>query len=222
MLNITVISDTHGKEKQLVFEEYDGDDKTMLIHCGDFQTHKPNTQEFLFWFSQQEFDFLVLTAGNHDSLMAVMGYDAAFRLCDSLGIIYLEDTSVEIEGIKFHGSPWSTRFGNWCFMDNDFELDEYWQKIPDDTQILLTHGPAYGTGDRVYMTYDNQGPHVGSRTLQDRILELDKLKFHITGHIHSDTGIYKKSKYTTINAAMSYEYFEKGYKSMKKPFVFEI
>lgn len=217
MLRCTVISDTHGKESQLFFEDYKGIDKTMLIHCGDYQTHKPNTQEFLFWFSQQDFDYHILVAGNHDSLMAVMGYDEAFRLCNSMGIIYLEDTSVEIEGIKIHGSPWSNRFGSWCFMDNDFELEEFWQKIPNDTEVLITHGPAYGTGDKVYKTYGGL-PNAGSRTLQNRILELDKLKFHLTGHIHESYGEYKGFKVTTYNAAL-FDYFSKN---LKKPWVFEI
>ena len=220
-MHITVISDTHGKENQLVFEEYKGNDKTMLIHCGDFQTHKPNTQEFLFWFSRQKFDYLLLVAGNHDSLIAVMGYEAAFKLCADLNIIYLEDTSIEIEGIKFHGSPWSTRFGDWSFMNSDENLEEFWQKIPNDVEVLITHALPYNTLDKVEFSFGGDN-HVGSRTLEERVKELKKLRFHIGGHLHEDHGELKKDGINYINAS-SFDWNKwKNSRVLNKPITFSL
>ena len=68
-----------------------------------------------------------------------------------------DDSGIEIEGIKFWGSPWSNQFGNWAFMADDITLyEQAWSKIPEDTQVLITHGPAKGLGDEVYQTYGNE------------------------------------------------------------------
>jgi len=58
---------------------------------------------------------------------------------------YLEDSSVTIEGYKIHGSPWTPEFCGWAFMlENEKDMLKKWKMIPDDTDILITHGPPYG------------------------------------------------------------------------------
>ena len=211
-MDITVISDTHRLHRTL--ELGSGD---VLIHCGDFQGSKPLLDDFLDWFSEQNYKHKIMIAGNHDWQIAELGYERMYKKAKEQGIIYLENTSVKIDDILFYGAPWSNEYGGWDFMKEDNELFYEWQKIPLETNVLITHGPALGVGDRVPMSYSGSGNSVGSQSLANRIRELPKLKYHFYGHIHWDTGIYEKKKYISINAALSYEYFEGRRNSLKKP-----
>lgn len=147
----------------------------------------------------------ILVAGNHDFHVKKLGKETMTQLCESLGIHYLENSSCEINGIKFWGSPYSNEFGNYVFMEDDLELDKIWQEIPNDTQVLITHGPAYNTGDKVDNDWvPDRDKHVGSKSLQNRILELSKLTHHIFGHIHEGHGEYHDEwrKLISVNASV--------------------
>jgi len=216
----TVISDTHNKHKNIEFPELNvGDNiKNILIHCGDFSHRPEQVFSFYKWFSEVPgYDERILVAGNHDGYVEEVGYENFKEYCTEKGITYLQDTSVIIDGIKFHGSPYSNNFGNWSFMLDDFELDEIWQKIPDDVDILITHGPAYGVGDEVQQ--DIYNPHVGSNTLAYTINNrLKKMKYHFFGHIHESHGIYNKPNYIAYNASI----FDWYKKELNKPYKFEL
>ena len=54
--------------------------------------------------------------------------------------------------------------------------------IPDNTDVLVTHGPALGMLDETY-----SGEGVGCQFLRERVDELH-LKLHIFGHIHHSYG----------------------------------
>jgi len=217
-MKAVVISDTHSREKKIEWfkDKENIDSVNMVIHCGDFSHSMKTLDEFIKWYGALEIEYKILIAGNHDETIAARGYNWTKDICDYYGIIYLQDTSIEIEGIKIHGSPWSNEFGNWVFMANDFELDQHWQKIPDDTNILITHGPAFGKCDEVYQ--DIQQPHVGSRTLDMRIRELKKLTHHFVGHIHDCGGEIHQDRYTTYNASIMNYWFMPD----NEPWVFEI
>lgn len=73
-------------------------------------------------------------------------------------------------------------------MGDDFYIDMYWQKITEDTDVLISHSPRHGTGDKVYMTQDSKGTHVGSQTLGYRMKELKNLKAHFLGTYMKATG----------------------------------
>lgn len=211
-MKIVSISDTHGAEDLIELPEAD-----MIIFGGDFENRKEDTIYFLEWFSSLDYKYKIMIAGNHDSALAEMGYEEVFNTCRELGIIYLQDTSITIEGIVFHGSPWSVEFCGWNFMEDDLELDKYWQEIPLDTQVLITHGPEYRIGDLVYQSMGGN-PNVGSRTLSDRIKELHKLEYHLVGHIHEAYGEYDNGTYTTFNSSTRDYYM----KELNKPHVFEV
>lgn len=178
-IKIVATSDTHSKHKQVPIP--DGD---IFLHCGDL-TPRGNHNEFISvgtWFEslKDRFKHRIMIAGNHDfSLMwnSRMILDNYF----DKDVIYLEDSGIELEGIKFYGSPWVPQFMNWAFMKLDHELKPHWDAIPDDTDILITHGAPHGILDK----YDDR--HTGSQTLMKRIKEL-KLKHHIFGHLHEGYG----------------------------------
>ena len=196
MLFACVISDTHGHHEELEIPDCD-----MIIHSGDFSNHddpRGSLKPFLDWLGSFTHKYKILVAGNHDHMVQSMGYKKFFELCKKYGIIYLQDTSVEIEGILFHGSPWTSRYKTWAFMNADPLLSDQWLLIPTQTEVLITHGPAYGTLDLA-----SESRRAGSPSLKKRIDQLNHLRFHLFGHIHPDYGIkYLNERYISLNAAM--------------------
>lgn len=106
-------------------------------------------------------------------------------------IIYLEDSTVNIEGLNIFGSPYSLRWHEWAFPtpranDPDRGISESrWSKIPDDTDIVLVHGPPYNIFDKMV---DNE--HEGCPFLAERIKQISP-SLCVFGHIHEDYGVKK-------------------------------
>jgi Icc-related predicted phosphoesterase len=199
-MKVVIISDTHNLHKHLEIPECD-----LIICAGDFSHNEWQCSFFVEWLATLPIPNKILVAGNHDYHVKKLGKDTMTQLCETLGIHYLQDSGCEINNIKFWGSPYSMIFGPYPFMAEDFELEEIWDLIPLDTQVLITHGPAYNTGDRVRNKWTNGNYiNVGSRTLQNRILELPNLTHHIFGHIHECYGIYRDNykKLISINASI--------------------
>lgn len=218
MLKCVVISDTHSKEKEIEwFRKQENLDKVnTVIHCGDFSHSEKTFWDFLKWYGALEIENKILICGNHDSVSYEMGYKKMKEVCAAYHIDYLQDSGIEIQGIKIWGSPMSNEYGDWPFMANDFELDQYWQKIPDDTNVLITHGPAYNVGDYVFQ--DISEPNVGSRTLAMRIRDLKCLSHHFFGHVHCDGGVHQQDNYTGYNASIMNFWF----RPENEPWTFEI
>lgn len=150
-------------------------------------------------------------AGNHD-LIAEESPEVFDLL--TLPWTYLENSGAEIEGLKFWGSPYSNLFGNWAFMEKDEDLAEIWEKIPDDTNILMVHGPMFGYLD--YSLYGNT--HTGSKTLLKKVEKLSKLgnlKVLHTGHIHSEYGMTDFNKIICVNGTLVNEDYQMVYNPLE-------
>jgi Icc-related predicted phosphoesterase len=220
-MKIVCISDTHGKHSQV--EVPDGD---ILIHAGDFCNWGTSSEvkDFNKWLGTLNFKKIICTAGNHDICLdkncndprtGNKKYDGHKLLTNA---IYLENESVEIDGIKFFGSPYSNIFLNWAFMEDESYLATIWEKIPDDTNVLITHGPAYGILDEVPRAGREYGDSVGSKSLSKRVEELKKLKYHLFGHIHDCYGQKVFNGITHINASVCTE----AYEPINEPIVIDI
>jgi Icc-related predicted phosphoesterase len=192
-----LISDTHNQHHDLDIPN----DIDMIIHAGDFSNKEDQFFEFLTWYGSLAIKYKILIAGNHDFKAEIIPTDELKKYCADLGIIYLQDSAVTIDGIKFYGSPYSNIYGNYAFMREDFELAVIWHKIPDDVQVLITHGPAYKSGDWVNNGFSSER-YVGSLSLAEKIAGLPKLKYHIFGHIHESYGIHQEKNHIAINAAL--------------------
>lgn len=218
-MKICAISDTHGKHNQLDLSKYPAD---VLIHAGDWTGGRDlglsETKDFLAWLDIQPYKHKIFIAGNHE-----VQVEASTSYFDELmlnypNLTYLQDSEVTIDGVKFYGSPYSNEFGNWAFMENELELEKIWAKIPDDTQVLITHGPAYECNDRVNNTY-SRDPHVGSKALKYRKMSLqDNLKVHISGHIHEAYAINSSHGCTNICASILNE----NYRLVNNPIVIDV
>lgn len=208
---ITFISDTHNKHKQITQDLPGGD---YLIHAGDISSmgYTHEIENFCKWFdSIDNYENKIFIAGNHD-----WGFQENARkineILDSYNTInYLQDSSfVEYfdgpngdfpeDNIRIYGSPWQPEFCNWAFNlpKNGVELLEKWNAIPENTDILITHGPAWGYLDDVE---DNRGIHLGCELLTQRIKAI-KPKIHVCGHIHSGHGYYFDGDTHFINASV--------------------
>jgi Icc-related predicted phosphoesterase len=210
-LNITLISDTHNKHDKLTDDLIGGD---IIIHTGDISSvgYIHEIENFLRWFSKQSYTHKIFIAGNHDFGFEtdVRGNDALDLLNQFTDVTYLMDSSVQIEGLKIYGSPWQPRFYDWAFnVDrNSDELNSKWEKIPDDTDILLTHGPAWGYVDKVIGRLDNLGCELLVKHIQNRV----RPTMHVCGHIHSGHGHHFDGRTHFFNASVLNERYDYEYK----------
>lgn len=174
-MRLVIISDTHGSHEKLELPEGD-----VLIHCGDFSLGEGTpmaTYDFGRWLESRDFKHKVCIAGNHDRW-------AAADFFNYPGVHYLQDSGVQIEGYKFWGMPWTPTFMRWFWMKNrGTSMAKVCAKIPEDTQVLVTHGPAFGELDTTV-----KGDHVGCDDLGMRMTWLDQLQVHCFGHIHESYG----------------------------------
>ena len=90
-----------------------------------------------------------------------------------------------LEGINIWGSPYSPSFGyGWAFnKDRGNDIAQYWNEIPMDIDIVITHTPIYGYNDRTSNTNQN----VGCADLYHRLKEVQP-HLHFCGHIHEAYG----------------------------------
>ena len=88
---------------------------------------------------------ILLIAGNHDFLFAD---PQAWQEGLPANVTYLLDEAVEVGGIRFWGTPWSTLLPGWAFMEPEAKLPSRWAAIPPETDVLVVHGPPFGSLDR--------------------------------------------------------------------------
>lgn len=192
-LKIIAISDTHNKHKEITIPECD-----ILIHAGDAtgMGRASEIRNFAKWFNKQPAKYKIFVPGNHElKFEKELPASKLWFSEECPDGILLINQSIEIEGIKIYGSPITPFFYNWAWNEYKEGLEKAWKAIPDDTNLLITHGQAYGINDIV----DNQpGVHLGCQHLMDRIQELKNLKIYIGGHLHSG------KKYTYFNGVQFY------------------
>jgi len=195
---ILAISDTHNQHKRCEKLFPDGD-FDMIIHAGDLtgRGYKQEVKEFFDWFGGlYQFEHKLVIAGNHDFLFEENPPVAKELIPDN--VIYLQDEGVEIEGIKFWGSPQTPWFNDWAFnRQRGADIKKYWDMIPSDTDIVITHGPVQYLLD--YVTHSHE--YVGCEELALKLQEIEPLA-HICGHIHCGYGKTYKHGTMFYNASM--------------------
>jgi Icc-related predicted phosphoesterase len=201
-MNIWHISDTHTFHDML----YVPKDIDMVIFSGDCSNprdpyfNEPEVRRFLSWYSLLPIKYKIFVAGNHDTSIEKGLVDK--ETFDNCGVIYLENEGVEIEGFKIWGSPCTPTFGHWSFMKAREKIDRLWQHIPDDTDILIVHGPPKGILDHSYSP-DHVYERCGCSALRKHVLFRVKPKLMCFGHIHNtkdviNQGTLSLSGYETL------------------------
>lgn len=204
-MRIVCLSDTHNCTNEI--EVPDGD---ILIHSGDatITGTVEEVKRFSAWFSSLPHRHKVFVAGNHDWLFE--RNNELGRTLLSSKINYLQDSFVEIDGLKIYGSPWQPRFFDWAFnLNRGYELAEKWKLIPSDTDILITHGPPNGILDLVPRRGWDE--NTGCEELRNRVEEisgLGRLKLHVFGHIHCGYGVHEEFGVKFVNASTCNEQYQ--------------
>ena len=234
------ISDTHSKHDEIIIP--DGID--VLIHSGDISTrgYKTEVISFLNWFSQQKAKYKIFIAGNHDFFFdynwkakTLKGQERHNHIITSQkeikellngysNVIYLNDSNINIEDFKIHGSPVQPWFHSWAFnrMRGE-EIQKHWDLIPKNTDILITHGPPTNIGYLDLTIRDRQ--HVGCKDLSETIAKIKPI-LNVHGHIHEGYGVFQGeiiendiiNPITFINASS----LDIHYEAVNKPIVLEI
>ena len=74
---------------------------------------------------------------------------------------------IELNNLKIFGSPWVPKHGHWGFLLNESQRLEKWAQIPEDTDVLITHGPPHGIGDLA-----DSDVHLGCKHLLAKVKEV--------------------------------------------------
>lgn len=144
VLRLVHISDTHLGHTDLAIPMGD-----VLVHSGDFfDCHTrgnflDEVSELDKFFARQPHKYKIFVAGNHELSFSGQSLDRIRARLPS--VIYLQDNAVQIEGLKFYGSPWTgkRRSPASAFVAPYPELGKYWVMIPKDTDVLITHSPPH-------------------------------------------------------------------------------
>lgn len=208
-MRLVFVSDTHNQPMKYPIP--DGD---VLIHSGDATSRGRHEEIRLFakWLDSLPHTHKIFVPGNHDLSFEEKIYDFTDPSNDR-GLVQrvnehtktllpnihtLCENSLDIDGVKFYGCSWQPEFCDWGFNlpRRGTKLKEAWSKIPNDTNILITHSPPMGILDKTLYSRE----HVGCADLAERLKELNVL-IHAFGHIHEAYGVLELNGTTYINAS---------------------
>lgn len=177
-MRIACISDTHGFHRRLDVPEAD-----ILIHAGDFSSLRATVDDlddFNDWLAGLPHRHKILVAGNHDKLLEAEPKLARDRLS---AVTYLEHSAVTVEGIRFWGCPVTPVLPHMAFAVSRGDAARFWDKMPADTDVLITHGPPFGILDKE----DIWREHMGCTQLNKAVQRV-RPRLHVFGHIHGGRG----------------------------------
>ncbi|KAL3857413.1 hypothetical protein ACJMK2_012087 [Sinanodonta woodiana] len=226
-VRIVHVSDTHMMHNEILLPN-----ANILVHSGDFSkaslsrlifrssAFEELTREIDIYFEKVPIKHKLLVAGNHE--VSFPGHSANEIQSRLQHVTYLQDSSLEVEGIKFYGSPWTSN--RWyslakAFTEDGRRLIRKWEKIPSDTDVLVTHMPPLNIGDlaakiiKVLSILRTEGAcrvcnkrhvdfdHWGCQLLLDTVLNRVRPKIHMYGHVHESNGVISKDGIVFSNAA---------------------
>lgn len=165
----------------------------LLIHSGD-ATFQGRPQELEFFSAALKewipnFDKIIFVPGNHDIL-----FQSNPGLARSLipeDVVVLVDEAYQYDKYLIYGTPWTSYWLNYCwaFQCPAPELKKVWEKVPESTDILITHNPPYLLGDKVGNRMEGC-PRLRERLEDEEDTRFNKVKLHVFGHIHESYGVY--------------------------------
>ena len=189
-MRIVLISDTHELHRELAVPPGD-----LLIHAGDFTFFSKRPwmyRDFDLWLGELPHRHKIIIPGNHEYLLEDPRQRSAIT-----NATLLVDSGVEIEGLKIWGSPVTPLYGGAFGKSRAEDCKKHWAQIPEDLDILVTHGPPLGILD--------QGPgserHEGCPELREAVLWA-RPRVHVFGHIHAGYGTLQMTDTFFVNASL--------------------
>ncbi|KAG8685915.1 hypothetical protein FRC08_012843 [Ceratobasidium sp. 394] len=80
---------------------------------------------------------------------------------------------------------YTPEYGTMGFSYGKREAESIWVPVPENTEILVTHGPPFGILDVARRICESVGCPALAQTVLGR---LSKLRLHVFGHIHEGRG----------------------------------
>jgi Icc-related predicted phosphoesterase len=190
-LRLVLLSDTHQFHREV--EVPDGD---VLIHAGDFTMFSKSMSaigDFNTWLGELPHRHKIVVPGNHEFFSEA---DPSQRSLVSNATILMNE-GIEIDGLRTWGSPVTPLYGGAFGLSSAADRRRLYAQIPQDTEVLITHGPPYGILD----SSPDSGLHSGCRELFDAVMRV-RPKLHVFGHVHGAHGIFQSDHTTFVNAAL--------------------
>jgi Icc-related predicted phosphoesterase len=199
-MRIVALSDQHGYLPDIP----PGD---LMIVAGDVcpdgvgrftAMQRPDRQKVWFddnirpWMAAAPARHKLLTWGNHDYCGQACDFRADSPTKAAPGALQIVvDECVTVSAgdgaLSIWATPWSNLFMEWAFMKTPEELETVYAQIPAGIDILVSHQPPYGHGDRFVHLGSGKVEHIGSRELLAAI-ERVRPRLVICGHIHDGHG----------------------------------
>jgi len=188
---LVLLSDTHQLHREL--EIPDGD---VLIHAGDFTLFSKSLQaidDFNAWLGKLPHRHKIVVPGNHEFFL-----EEDRRRCSLLSHArVLINEGIEIEGLRIWGSPVTPLYGGAFGMSSAADRMRLYAGIPEDVDVLVTHGPPHGILDRGR----ESEMHSGCAELRNAVLRT-RPKLHVFGHVHGGYGVLRGEHTMFVNAAL--------------------
>lgn len=196
IIDILCVSDTHN----CILEKLPLLASDLLIFSGDccFSGSLEGVCLFnnMLEIIKDRFDKIIYVPGNHDRIFEKDTLLAKASLTNAEVLI---NEDITYNGFKIWGSPITPEFNNWAFnRKRGAEIRRYWDAIPKDTDILITHGPPLGILDTIAVSF----PHLGCEDLFDVVTNDVKPKLHVFGHIHGGYGTFESVDTCFVNASI--------------------
>jgi Icc-related predicted phosphoesterase len=148
-------------------------------------------RHFDIWLGDQPHPHNIVIPGNNDYLLE----EARERRVITNAIL-LEDSGVEVEGIRILGSPVTPLYGGAFGKSNPADRKRHWARVPERLDILVTHGPPFAILD-----------HAGSEERREGCPQLLEAvcralpRVHVVGHIHRGYRTLRTSDTPFVNAS---------------------
>lgn len=155
-------------------------------------------RELIPWLSTIPVNEVLLVGGNHDFVLETKVCREFLAREDlPVQVTYLEDKTIERNGLTIHGSPWTHRPTAWAFNREEDLLYDTWKNLAE-IDILMTHSPPYGILDEAFNGKWMES--MGSKSLL-KIVESNPPKLHLFGHIHPAAGVKTTQETTFVNVS---------------------
>jgi Icc-related predicted phosphoesterase len=105
----------------------------------------------------------------------------------------------------------------WAFMKRPSELEVLYAAIPEGIDVVVSHRPPRGYGDRTFNLESGRVEHVGSRELLDAI-ERVRPRLVICGHVHGGFGCYEHQGIPIYNVSV----VDEAYRLVNAPTVIDL
>jgi Icc-related predicted phosphoesterase len=188
-MKILAVADIHGSQYRLnlVLKNIKTYTPDLIVLCGDITQFGPGDLATNF-LNQIPVETLAIP-GNIDTFDVDQGITAS-------SATNLHMKRVVIQGISFVGigRDFPAALSDLAIADG--VIKKPFNKILDETSVLVTHVPPFKLQDKMFM-----GSHGGNKQLRN-LIDMYKPRLVLCGHIHEDPGVTTSGNTTVVNCSM--------------------